>query len=161
MPRVDKPRKGMTPKQAAVLRFLVQYRAQHGISPTLQEMATAMGISKVSIYERIDALAAKGYIVRNEGMLSRQYMPVGTCGVPLTEAAADLVRLIDAEYTGLWGVPEYERFREALAEVVGDTQQGDSDDEKEAQREGTGGGQGNGRSNVRGKTGGTGRRIAG
>ncbi len=52
-----------TRKQHEILKFVVDYQARHeGLSPTLGEIAERMGVSKVTIFEHLRALQAKGAI---------------------------------------------------------------------------------------------------
>ena len=55
----------LTPKQVLVLRFYRDYRAQHGISPTLDEAAAELGCSKVTVYEHLTRLEEKGAVRRD------------------------------------------------------------------------------------------------
>lgn len=52
-----------TPRQFETLHLIREYRAEHGYSPTMQEMADALNRSKVAIFERISALESKKLIV--------------------------------------------------------------------------------------------------
>jgi repressor LexA len=55
-------------RQRQVLDFIVQYIQKHGHSPTLREIADALGLSAVStVHEHITALEEKGVIKRNRG----------------------------------------------------------------------------------------------
>lgn len=56
----------LTEKQIRVLRFFRDYREEHGISPTLEEAAQALGVSKITIYEHLGHLARKGAIHRDK-----------------------------------------------------------------------------------------------
>jgi len=56
----------LTGKQIRVLRFFRDYRNDHGISPTLEEAADALGVSKITIYEHLNQLAQKGAIHRDK-----------------------------------------------------------------------------------------------
>lgn len=56
----------LTGKQIGVLRFFRDYRQEHGISPTLEEAAKALGVSKITIYEHLNHLVAKGAIIRDK-----------------------------------------------------------------------------------------------
>ncbi|MCI0342521.1 MAG: transcriptional repressor LexA [Planctomycetales bacterium] len=52
-----------TRKQHEILKFVVDYQARHeGLSPTLGEIAEYMDVSKVTIFEHLRALEAKGAI---------------------------------------------------------------------------------------------------
>jgi repressor LexA len=55
----------LTEKQARVLRFFRDYRIENGISPTLEEAAQALGVSKITIHEHLRHLESKGAIQRD------------------------------------------------------------------------------------------------
>ena len=55
----------LTEKQIRVLRFYRDFRKQHGISPTLQEAAEALGVSKITVYEHLNHLVKKGAAQRD------------------------------------------------------------------------------------------------
>lgn len=52
----------LTEKQHAVLTFIRDFIEDKGISPTLEEMAQYFGVSKVTIYEHVNALQDKGAV---------------------------------------------------------------------------------------------------
>ncbi len=54
----------LTPKQLRVLTFIRDYTHAHGYAPTMQELADEFNVSKVTVFEHIDALHKKGYIER-------------------------------------------------------------------------------------------------
>ncbi len=53
----------MTPRQLEVLRFLEEYSDRHGYSPTLQEIADRLGVSKITALSHLRQLE-KGRHVR-------------------------------------------------------------------------------------------------
>ena len=53
-------RYGLTLRQRDVVESVLRNRDEHGVSPTLDEIAVAMGIRKVSVWERVKACIAKG-----------------------------------------------------------------------------------------------------
>ena len=55
----------LTEKQIRVLRFFRDYRIEKGISPTLDEAAQALGVSKITIHEHLNQLSRKGAIHRD------------------------------------------------------------------------------------------------
>lgn len=55
----------LTPKQMRVLKFIRDFRRQHGFAPTMQELADEFGVSKVTVFEHISALQRKGYLARS------------------------------------------------------------------------------------------------
>ena len=56
----------LTEKQIRVLRYFRDYRNDHGLSPTLEEAAEALGVSKITIHEHLNQLARKGAIHRDK-----------------------------------------------------------------------------------------------
>jgi repressor LexA len=54
----------LTPKQVKVLDFIAAYRRQRRYSPTLEEIAHHLGISKVTALQHVRALEQKGAITR-------------------------------------------------------------------------------------------------
>jgi repressor LexA len=54
----------LTPKQLRILQLIRDYRIAHGYSPTMQELADALGISKVTVFEHVEALIKKGALRR-------------------------------------------------------------------------------------------------
>ncbi|MCA8956648.1 MAG: transcriptional repressor LexA [Planctomycetes bacterium] len=56
----------LTEKQLKVLRFYRDHRARHGLCPTLEEAAANLGITKVTVYEHLNQLIAKGAVRRDK-----------------------------------------------------------------------------------------------
>lgn len=56
----------LTAKQVRVLRFFRDYRSEHGIAPTLEEAATELGVSKITVYEHLNQLVKKGAVRRDK-----------------------------------------------------------------------------------------------
>ena len=48
----------LTPKQLRILEFVRTYRESEGFSPTMQEIANEFGVSKVTVFEHVEALVA-------------------------------------------------------------------------------------------------------
>jgi repressor LexA len=55
----------LTPKQLRVLDFIRERRENHGYSPTMQEIADFIGVSKVTVFEHVEALVSKGALLRD------------------------------------------------------------------------------------------------
>src|SRR5436190_16445463 len=53
-----------TPKQLRILETIRDFRVRHGYSPTMQELADQLGVSKVTIFEHVEALERKALILR-------------------------------------------------------------------------------------------------
>lgn len=56
----------LTERQIDVLRFFRDYRQENGISPTLEEAAQALGVSKITIHEHLRQLTDKGAVRRDK-----------------------------------------------------------------------------------------------
>jgi len=54
----------LTPRQLQILTFVRDYRRRHGYAPTMQELADAFHISKVTVFEHIEVLEKKGLLRR-------------------------------------------------------------------------------------------------
>ena len=54
----------LTPKQLEVVELIRECRVINGYSPTMQELAEQLGVSKVTVFERIEALIRKGALTR-------------------------------------------------------------------------------------------------
>ncbi|MHC5112808.1 MAG: transcriptional repressor LexA [Planctomycetota bacterium] len=54
----------LTPKQLRILQLVRDYRIAQGYSPTMQELANELGISKVTVFEHVEALIKKGALQR-------------------------------------------------------------------------------------------------
>ncbi len=56
----------LTPKQLAIVQFIIDYRDRKGIAPTLAEIADALGVSKITVYEHIAQLDKKGALTKQK-----------------------------------------------------------------------------------------------
>lgn len=54
----------LTPKQLRILKLIRDSRVRSGYSPTMQELADQLGVSKVTVFEHVEALIKKGALVR-------------------------------------------------------------------------------------------------
>ena len=55
----------VTPRQLEILRLIRGCRISRGFSPTMQELADRLGISKVTVFRHIEALEEKGLLKRS------------------------------------------------------------------------------------------------
>ncbi len=55
----------LTPKQLRIFNFVRHFRRTNSYSPTLQEIADELDVSKVTIFEHVEALVEKGALRRN------------------------------------------------------------------------------------------------
>jgi repressor LexA len=76
-----------TPKQLQIMSFIRDYRAQHGTSPTLEEIGNSLGVHRVTVHQHVAALVKKGAIrklpqrSRSIEILDREYLPDPTVRV--------------------------------------------------------------------------------
>ena len=68
MPRKLPP---LTRRQRQILDFFAQYTREHGISPTLEEVAQNFGLNKVTIFGHVAELERKGVLERPNPGVSR------------------------------------------------------------------------------------------
>jgi len=54
----------LTPRQVEIIKVIHAYRSSKGCSPTMQEMADTLGLSKVTVFEHVEALVSKGVLIR-------------------------------------------------------------------------------------------------
>lgn len=54
----------LTPKQMKILTRIRDMRLTRGYSPTMQELADELGVSKVTVFEHVEALIRKGALLR-------------------------------------------------------------------------------------------------
>jgi repressor LexA len=52
----------LTAKQQSVLNFIQEYYSEHGIAPSVREVASALGKSAQAIQQHIESLRAKGFL---------------------------------------------------------------------------------------------------
>ncbi|MBL1218757.1 MAG: transcriptional repressor LexA [Planctomycetes bacterium] len=55
----------LTPKQLRILQIVRDWRTRFGYSPTLQEIADEVQVSKVTVFEHVEALIKKGALERD------------------------------------------------------------------------------------------------
>jgi repressor LexA len=55
----------VTPKQLRILRLIRESRIVRGYSPTMQELADELGVSKVTVFEHVESLIKKGALKRD------------------------------------------------------------------------------------------------
>lgn len=54
----------LTPKQLHIVTRIRDLRTARGYSPTMQELADELGVSKVTVFEHVEALIKKGALLR-------------------------------------------------------------------------------------------------
>jgi len=58
--------KRLTPKQLRILKLIRDYQRKHGYSPTMQELADVLGVTKVTVFEHVAGLEKKGLLLRSK-----------------------------------------------------------------------------------------------
>lgn len=58
--------RALTARQTEVLSYVYAYRLEKKMSPTLDEISRAMGCSRVSAYEHVDKLVARGVVTKTK-----------------------------------------------------------------------------------------------
>ena len=56
----------LTPKQLRILTLIRDYQRKHGYSPTMQELADVLGVTKVTVFEHVTGLERKGLLRRSK-----------------------------------------------------------------------------------------------
>lgn len=56
----------LTKKQGELLVFVLEYREENGVSPTLDEIAEKMGTTKITVFDHLKLMEQKGYVEREE-----------------------------------------------------------------------------------------------
>lgn len=98
----------LTPKQLRILQLIRDWRHQRGFSPTMQELANALGVSKVTIFEHVEALINKGGLERDPNKARSLSIPddvdvpgeLGTSGLTTVPAPTSVVRTISSRKRG-------------------------------------------------------------
>ncbi len=54
----------LTPKQFKIVTMIRDWRVAHGFSPTMKELAQELQVSKVTVFEHVEALIKKGALQR-------------------------------------------------------------------------------------------------
>jgi repressor LexA len=55
----------LTPKQLRILTLIRDYQRKHGYSPTMQELADTLDVTKVTVFEHVTGLEKKGLLRRS------------------------------------------------------------------------------------------------
>ena len=76
----------LTPKQLKILKLIRDSRVRRGYSPTMQELADQLDVSKVTVFEHVEALIKKGALVR-EANKARSLSIVDGVALPDEEQA--------------------------------------------------------------------------
>ena len=91
--------KTMTPRQLQVLRYIRDYRNQHGYSPTMQEIGDHLGLTKITAFEHVGALVKKGLLRRGSRYKARSLQVAS--GVEFADESPTRLPLIGRIAAGL------------------------------------------------------------
>lgn len=83
------PVQEITAKQRRTLAILRELINKHGIPPTVQELATILGVSPASVHQQLQQLASKGYVRRE----------------PRKARSLEIIRLADPSVPDVVSVP--------------------------------------------------------
>jgi repressor LexA len=64
--KADRTFRRLTPKQLRLLTLIWDYQHKHGYSPTMQELADVLGVTKVTVFEHVVGLEKKGLLRRSK-----------------------------------------------------------------------------------------------
>lgn len=67
----------LTPKQLQILKLIRDSRVRRGYSPTMQELADDLNVSKVTVFEHVEALIKKGALIREANRARSLSIPEG------------------------------------------------------------------------------------
>lgn len=67
----------LPPRQLNVLQVIQSYWHEHGVAPSLADIAQALGLSRQTVHEHVQALRKKGYLDHVEGV-GRSWKPTET-----------------------------------------------------------------------------------
>ena len=88
----------MTPRQLEILTLIRDARRNLGYSPTLQEIADELAISKITVFEHVEALIKKGMLTRRSNRARSLEL---TSSVQLPDDRATLLPLLGRIAAGL------------------------------------------------------------
>ncbi len=72
----------VTPRQMEIMRLIRDWRRQRGFSPTMQEIGDLLGLSKVTVFEHVEALVEKGLLSRGPKHKARSLRISGSFPFP-------------------------------------------------------------------------------
>ena len=78
----------LTPCQVEILTYIRDIRRRCGFSPTLQEIASEFGVSKITVFEHVEHLEEKELVTK---------LPNKARSLQLTRKASGLIRGISTE----------------------------------------------------------------
>lgn len=73
--------RSLTPRQLEILTLIRDHRKTKGYSPTLQAIADVLGVSKITVFEHVEALVRKGLLIRHRNR-ARSLEPTASARFP-------------------------------------------------------------------------------
>ena len=64
--KTEKSSQRLTPKKFRILSLIRDYQRKHGYSPTMQELADTLGVTKVTVFEHVLGLDKRGLLNRSK-----------------------------------------------------------------------------------------------
>lgn len=105
----------MTPRQSEVLSFIRKYRAEHGLSPTIEEIGEELSLSKTSVYEHMQKLLQQGQLIKTaKGRTPRAFQPANE--EVITRAGA--VGAVDRAFKAKKVDPKRDGLRETIVSNI-------------------------------------------
>ena len=89
----------VTPRQLEILQFIRDYRARRGYSPTMQEIGDHFRLTKVTVFEHVEALERKGLLLRGAKHKARSLRVSPDAEFP--DERATLIPLVGSIAAGL------------------------------------------------------------
>ncbi|MCE9620101.1 MAG: transcriptional repressor LexA [Planctomycetes bacterium] len=83
----------LTPQQIKIFRLIRDCRNSKGFSPTMQEIANELGVSKVTVFEHVEALIEKGALIRKPNK-ARSLEIAGDAELPGDQASDNELPLV-------------------------------------------------------------------
>lgn len=111
--------RGLTRKQQAVLSLVEGYWREHGVAPSLSDLAGELGTAKTTVHGHLLALAKKGFVVHAEGK-GRTWRPVsvapraGQARVPVVGRIAAGLPILAQENIEGWITVDQRRGSDVL-----------------------------------------------
>jgi repressor LexA len=90
----------ITTKQKQVLECVEQYWSEHGVPPSISDLAQCLGVKKATTYEHLMALKKKGLLQHREGA-GRTWKPVAQLQPVEVQASGQMVPLLGCVAAGL------------------------------------------------------------
>jgi repressor LexA len=85
-----------TEKQLRIMKFIQDFRSSRGISPTMEEIAEEIGVTKITIYDHLNQLERKGAL-RRERFRARSIEPLVWVGEKQNRLVLPYIGAVECE----------------------------------------------------------------